>query len=200
MERICRATALRGRLRFRDPHLVAQLWLQPYLRPEPQHCWVAEAAGEVVGYLVASLHDGFPGRVLRANWWPLLKLLGYWVRGRYYRDAASQRLVHWLFVRLWRETPGSPAGHAHCHFNLAGPWRGQGVGEALVEQFEAQCRDAGLPGYYGILFSTAARRSERLYQRLGFRIHDRRACSLFEPEAVELLCVVKTWGERAWAA
>jgi GNAT superfamily N-acetyltransferase len=192
VERICIATGLRCTLDFVDPSLFARLWLNPYLGAEPEHTWVAETGGRVVGYLVSSMRDAFARQALASNVTPLLRLGAGWLGGRYRCHAGSNRFVRWLVTRSWREQPRHPAGFAHLHFNLSADYRGGDLGRRLLQTFEQRARGLGLPGYYGILF-LSRRRPARLYESQGYRLYDQRPCSLFNDEPVQMACIVKEW-------
>lgn len=198
VERICLSTGLRGHLTdlFRDADIFLDVWLSPYLNNEPQNAWVAEQDGRVVGYLVSSFSPRFAVRAL-----PILlrnagRMVTRLLAGRYRDHAPSRRFVRWFVLRALWETPRHPKASAHLHFNVETRHRGndfrEGAGGLLLAEFERRVRDSGLDGYYGILFTGERRRSVRFYERAGYRLHDKRRCTLFPGEDVWLTTIVRT--------
>lgn len=93
-------------------------WLGRYLLHFPEHVLIAVSDGAVLGYLAGSLED--PAHD------PLFDDLPF---------VAA-------FAPLTARYP------AHLHINLAGPWRGRGIGARLVSAFADAARTGGAPGVH----------------------------------------------------
>lgn len=149
----------------------AELWIGPYQRIVPEWTYVAEVAGQVVGYLtgcpdtaafrrVRLLH--FTGPLLlrvaagRFGWSPDPRRF---VRRTLRREQGPEEcLLGRLPVDFLVDYP------AHLHVNVAAGRRGQGVGRRLIERY---VRDLGAGRVRGVhLFCGAAARG--FYLRLGF--------------------------------
>lgn len=116
-------------------------WLQRYLTHDPEHAFLAIVASgtaeeEVAGYLVGSLDD--PAQALRFS------DLGY------FRQMADLTAVF----------------PAQLHVNVAAPWRGQGVGRALVDAFCAHAARRGVTGAH--VFTGRGLRNNAFYEAAGF--------------------------------
>lgn len=112
-------------------------WLGRYLEHDPQFAYLAIApGGEVAGYLVGSV--SVPARASR------FADIGYF---QTFRDLTT------LYP-------------AHLHVNLAGPYRGHGLGGALIERFIADARQTGTPGVHVV--TSRAARNVAFYARAGF--------------------------------
>gem|GEM_PF-1094179 len=126
-------------------------WLGRYLAEEPQHAFVAirksgkgkyrdrehaEDTYNICGYLVGSLDD--PAR--RAEFSDL----------SYFEDFADQTAKY----------------PAHLHINLAPPWRGKGIGGALIAAFARHARKEGVAGMHVV--TGQGMRNVSFYKGLGF--------------------------------
>ena len=154
---------------FPDREVFADLLTSYYTDIEPASTWIADQKGVVVGYLTGCLNTRHFLRAMAwriaprafvkalergAVWHPLtLRLLwanlGNWLRGGFNRDA----ILH--------EYP------AHLHVNLRRGFRGQRVGQQLMERFFEQVRQAHLPGIHaGVSAENDAGR--RFFEGFGF--------------------------------
>lgn len=94
-------------------------WLGRYLVREPQWAYVAVVpAGEIIGYLVASVDD--PGSTAR------------------FSDIAYFQSFKDLTARF----------PAHLHVNLAPGFRSSGIGSDLIERFAQDAKAAAIPGVH----------------------------------------------------
>ena len=151
--------------------LFAELWIGPYQRLAPDWTYVAEADGQVVGYLTGCPDTAAfrQARRLRVT----LRLLVAIACRRYTWNADARRTVE-LALRLRRDAEsrlaaGLPSGltrthPAHLHMNVEAEYRRQGTGAALIARYARDLGAAGVPGIH--LFCGAAPR--RFYARHGF--------------------------------
>lgn len=154
------ATAL-----YRDPGLLAQVYVGPYLALEPGLAFVVVDDDDRVGGYVLGARDtaDFEQRTEDA-WWPPLRRRYPLGEDRGEADAAVVDLLH--HPRL--ADPAVLAGHpSHLHVDLLPPWQGGGWGRRLLETLFDALAAAGSPGVHlGV-----ARRNERaigFYRRMGF--------------------------------
>lgn len=116
-------------------------WLGRYLQHDPDHAFLAVIESEtpdemIAGYLVGSLDD--PAKAARFDDLTYFKTLAH-LTARY---------------------------PAQLHLNLAAPWRGQGVGGALVDEFCVHAQKQGAPGVH--VFTGRGMRNVRFYEAAGF--------------------------------
>ena len=150
-----------------DIKLVADLLTDYYISYEPEHLLVAEAEGEVVGYLSGCFNTR------RCRW-----IKGCLVIPRAIVKALVRNEIGWREVRYlgsfiyitlkggWRNSP--PSGYpAHFHINVAEGWRGEGVGTRLVEKFLDMIKECGLSGVH-VRVRHNDRRASQFFRSLGF--------------------------------
>ena len=133
---IFRATAAR----WPDDAVAARafqhLWLDQYLEHERELAYVAMAGAAVAGYLVGC----------RIN------------------PAASPRFTQLSYFQTFAaECADYPA---HLHINLAADFRGQRIGEKLIEALAAALTREGIPGVHAV--TGRDQRNVSFYKRLGF--------------------------------
>lgn len=166
----------------------------PYLLWEPEHTWVAEDDGQVVGYLTGSLTSTFGylrAYILATN--VLVELIPRYVTGKYDGHPRSKRFAEFLITEALSQIPKHPQNAAHFHFNVLPSHRHQGVGRRLLSVFEDTLKRKGMNRYYAEVMSSTATKSEGYFEALGYRIYDKAKTTIFEPEVTDLyvLCVVK---------
>lgn len=193
VERICELTGLRGELDtlFCDRPLFVRLWLAPYLDGEPEHCLVAVQESKVIGYLVGTAKRGFKWRAFRCLFPHLATLFFKWMTGQYRHHPPSGHFVRWVLFRSWREFPKVPENAGSFHFNLDPELVAVLVGERLIARFDDHIRNAGLDGWYAVLFSSPTKRPVRMYKKMGFEIVDKKPCTLFPEGDVSAVCIYK---------
>lgn len=161
---------------FPDRSLFAELWVTPYVDGRGCCNLVAEDAGVIVGYVIASCDP------------------------RAYRRHLAQAIPHVLGLML-RPSPGTPAGSAryllrllrypvpsapvaefpaHLHLNLVATSRGTGLGTLLLQQHIACLRARGVRG---VQLSTTRENAAavHLYEKLGFTVARERSGPLWRP-------------------
>jgi ribosomal protein S18 acetylase RimI-like enzyme len=145
-----------------------------YTDLEPEHTWVACADGEVVGFLTGSVDT-------RVHNWKLLRVLiprltGNLLRGRYYFGKRSWHYFGGIVGGLLRREfthVDLRTYPAHLHINVESAWRGQELGQRLMEAYLGQLRELGVIGVH--LDTTSLNEAAcRLYEKMGFRLLDAR--------------------------
>jgi len=185
VRRICCDTADAGRsveTFFDDRELIADLLMNYYTDFEPESAWVAEQAGEVVGYLTGCRDTGRFRRIMFGRIVPLALFKAFW-RGTWWA-ASTRRLIRCNLPLWWRSLGHRtllPAGYpAHLHINLRPGMQGQGIGRQLINRFLAQLRLAGIPGVH-----LSAREDNMtalaFFEKMGFARLGRRPFMRFGP-------------------
>ncbi len=163
-----------GERLFADREVVADLLTRYYTDHEAAAVWVAEHEGQVVGYLTGCVDSQRYWRMMvwrigpmavwraigdgalwsRQTWCLFGALLRTWLRGGLNRQVSFERYP------------------AHLHLNIQQEFRGQHVGQRLVEQFLQQARAEGLTGIH-IPLRADNGPARGLFERLGFTILSR---------------------------
>ena len=176
--RIAHQTLLLGRegsFAFPSQALWGELFVASYLR---RGCCalVAEAEGEVVGYILGACGTLSLALDLALRL-PLILIRLF--MGRYGPILPHLR---YLLRLLLFPGPKAPKGRypAHLHIAVDPKAQGQGVGKALLAAF-LDCLQAR--GVRGVQLSTtrANQAARRLYRSLGFRLYAKRASPFWAP-------------------
>lgn len=170
VRQICSDTADAGRPVenfFPDREVIADLVTRYYTDFEPESSWVAEAAGEVVGYVTGSVQGR---RAERLTAWRIapVAILGAIGRGVLFHRQTWRMLR--AAGRTYRRRGAAQLDcdyRAHVHINLLPGWRGQQMGRRLIEEFYRYAAAAGAEGV------TAGVRGDndggrKFFERLGF--------------------------------
>jgi ribosomal protein S18 acetylase RimI-like enzyme len=163
-----------------DRRIMQDAFVAYYVDREPDHLWVAEANGEIVGYISGSTGDRraavgkartaavfasrlltFRYRVGRLTW-------------RYFRHTGA--------AILRGEYPHADLKHypAELHINLVDSARGLGLGKALMNACLDQMTALGVPGIHLNTTSLNAA-AVRMYEKMGFQLLGRTRTRLWEP-------------------
>lgn len=148
VHRICVATGDAGehsRNILREPRLMAYVFADPYLLLQPELCFVAESAGQVLGYVVTALRsDEFYARWM-LEWAPRFAAShpARDVRAAHDADAWLCALLHHPRRMLADDLDHYPS---HLHINVLSGARGQGIGKRLLWTAFTELRRAGSPG------------------------------------------------------
>ncbi len=158
------------RLVQEDPTLFCDLLYRYYVDLEPQHAWVAEQGGHVVGFIVGSLNS----RAMRVRWLTriLPLIVGNAIGGRYHLGPSTRRrLAAEALANLRGEVPSVDLHTypAHLHVNVDAGWRGQGLGRRLLEAYLGQLAAQGVRGVH-LRTTNLNAAACHLYESMGFRL------------------------------
>jgi len=169
---------------FNNRQLVADLLTRYYTDFSPHTLWVAEAEGQVVGYLTGALNtrdyrrvmfwEIVPRTVIRAVFRGLLWNPQVW------RLCASGLSTFW--VGGFRRKIPLNVYPAHLHVNLKEGYRGQNLGRALMEKFIDQAAKAGVPGVHAVVRGDNSA-SLSFFERMGFAPLSRQPVIFLEGES-----------------
>jgi ribosomal protein S18 acetylase RimI-like enzyme len=167
-----------------DRAAFCEAFIAYYTDHEPEHLWVAETNGDVVGY-VSGGTDSRRTCAMAARILP--RAVGCLLIGQVQVGCKTLRFCRrGLLAWLRRELPDvSRSSHpwgtrfpAHLHLNVAAAMRGRGVGRALLHACLARFWVEGVSGVY--LHTTDRNRAAcHLYERTGFRLLGARATTLW---------------------
>lgn len=177
---------------FCDRELFAHMIVDPYLDLEPEHTFVGDNNGEVVGYFMGSTNPNFAMKIAPYTIETAAKMLWRMHTGKYNHHPRSKRFVRWVLTRGLVEVPANPKGYAQFHMNLRGDYTGNGP--KILKEVEEMLKQEGVRGYFGRMFIYNGR-SERGYAHFGLKAFARKKTTMFEPETtgkkIFRVCVVK---------
>ena len=165
--RICLLTADSGMdasALYSDPDYPGLVWSVPYLDFAPEHAFVLDADGDVLGYIVGTSDtEAFESR-LDAEWWPKLA-------EEYAGREASAKLDPMVLDRIRAPQHSDSAiardYPAHLHINLLPPAQSGGWGRRLIETELASLKAAGAPAVH-LGVSLRNDRAMGFYRHVGF--------------------------------
>jgi len=163
---------------FPDREVIADLVTNYYTQYEPESTFVADNKGEVVGYVTGCVDTH---KFKRKMAWPIvpvifLKALG---RGTLWHPQTIQFLRPNL--GLWLKSGFRNANNlddypSHLHVNIREGFRGQQLGQQLVETFCDRARRAGSRGVHAGV-SAENDRARHFFEELGFvEVHQEPRC------------------------
>ncbi|MGI5220166.1 GNAT family N-acetyltransferase [Nocardia sp. CA-290969] len=154
------------------PESEAAIYLEPYMDLEPESLFLAEADGELLGYLTGCVDTAaFPSEdariahAIRAHRLILRRRpAAFFARSAL--DAAGAAL---------RRTPTAgeihdPRWPAHLHINVAPEARGTGAADGLMQHWFERLRSVGSPGCH-LQTLVENTRAVRFFERTGFTPH-----------------------------
>ena len=163
-----------------DRRLAQDFFVAYYLDYEPEHAWIAEADGAVVGYLTAStggkqVARGKAATVLRAA----LRLVSF----RYRIGPLTRRYAGRAVLAAMRGEylqADMSLYPAELHINLSAAARGLGLGRGLLDACLDQMTTLRAPGIH---LNTTSRNQAalRLYEKTGFEVLARHKTTVWEP-------------------
>lgn len=167
---------------FQDRKLFADLNTKYYLKYEPDSCFVAEADGDIIGYVLGCK---YPCKYSLIFYFfiaiPLfLKAFLKCFTKRY--DKKSRTYIKNIVFKGMKERPKRPKKAAHAHINIKEGFRQKGVGKALFITLLKHFWKNGVEKIYGELFHVEKLRDESFYTSHGFRVYDKKPTSILGEE------------------
>ncbi|KYF58995.1 GCN5 family acetyltransferase [Sorangium cellulosum] len=158
---------------WQHPESEADLYLEPYLRADPDSVFLALVDGVPVGYLTGCLDSGaspnaaeLMARVIKEH--RLISRRGPAIFfARSVVDLVSARLRR---VQTAAEGFSDPRWPAHLHINVAPEARRSGAGRALMEAWFDRLRARRVPGCY-LQTVVQNERAIGFFERMGFIKH-----------------------------
>ncbi|TDV53749.1 GNAT family N-acetyltransferase [Actinophytocola oryzae] len=150
---------------YRDPLLLGEVYVGPYLRYAPEHALVGVDEGGVAGYVLGVLDTVAFEEECERSWWPPLR--ARYPLSRFGQETADARVVR-LIHNPPRTSPDVVERYpAHLHIDLLPRVQGQGDGRRLLTALLDGLAAAGVPGVH-LGVSLANQRAIGFYERLGF--------------------------------
>jgi ribosomal protein S18 acetylase RimI-like enzyme len=163
-----------------DRRLAQDFFVAYYLDYEPEHAWIAEVDGIVMGYLTGSTGSS---RAARGKAVTIRRAALRFVTLRYRVGPLTRRYA----LRAARAALAGEYPHAdpqlypaELHINLSEAARGLGLGRRLLDACLGQMTALQLPGIH---LNTTSRNQAacRLYEKVGFELLARHRSSVWEP-------------------
>jgi len=165
---------------MQDRRMMQDVFVAYYVDREPEHLWVADVDGAVVGYICGSTGGS------AATWGRGLTAFSAGLR-----LATLRYNVDALTLRYFRRTAGAVLGGeyphvdlsnypAELHINLAEAARGLGLGRKLMQACLDQMTELGLPGIH-LKTTNRNAAATSLYEKMGFQLLARKRTRLWEP-------------------
>jgi ribosomal protein S18 acetylase RimI-like enzyme len=150
---------------YTDPLLPGHVWAGAYLALEPEHAFVVDDVGRVIGYVLGALDSRAFEAELERAWWPAL-------RARYPLDdpatAPGDRIARDLIHHPARADEALVRDYpSHLHIDLLPVAQGRGDGRRLVDRLLGSLRADGSRGVHlGVSLRNV--RAIGFYRALGF--------------------------------
>jgi len=149
----------------RDPDLLGQIYVGPYIVGEPDLALVVADEYGVAGYCLAASDTRAWEAWARAHWWPEL-------RTHHPLPAAGDSSLDAELIREIHEPPQASAEvvgsyPSHLHIDLLPPFQSGGWGRRLMETAMQSLRDDGSVGLH-LGVSAKNTRALGFYEHLGF--------------------------------
>jgi len=141
-----------------------------YTDYEPEHCWVATADDQVVGFLTGCIHTRRQQAITKKKILP--KVFLRFFTGHYKIERKTwkyQRRLLKEYLQPGKSTMDNDLYPAHLHINVDSNWRGYGIGLRLMQTYFSQLRALNIPGVH--LETTDQNITAcRLYEKMGFQL------------------------------
>ncbi|UCD15945.1 MAG: GNAT family N-acetyltransferase [Candidatus Omnitrophota bacterium] len=165
---------------FPDRELLADLIMEYYVRYEPEHTWVAEFDGNVVGYLCAGFDEA---RYSRYMLWRILPkaFIKAFGRGKIFSKKTLWLIWYNIYAYCCKQGRLTALDEkkysVHIHQNVKEGFRGKKIGSRLVESF-LEYVDSRRKG---VRFRALRRQDAfSFFERYGFQRHDCRRMPVWE--------------------
>ena len=152
---------------FDDWELLADFLTLYYTDYEPESSFVAEAGGEVAGYLIGARDSGSLARIYVSAIAPRL-LLKTFLRGTVLRKKNFRFLMslfHSFLVGELNSPDQSKAYPATFHINMRKDFRGTGIGSKLIGRYLSYLKELGIKGVH---VSTLSDKAAGFFESNGF--------------------------------
>ncbi|HUY01531.1 MAG TPA: GNAT family N-acetyltransferase [Candidatus Deferrimicrobium sp.] len=155
---------------FSDIKLFGLLFCLYYPRYEPEHCWVAEDKGKIVGYILGSPNTARQEKLFLAKiGWRIL-VRAFLITPLFYSQDFKLILY---FIRLPRSSPPNQEIHdkypAHLHIDILEAYQHKGIGTQLMTRFEDHMRKLKVQGIH-LGTSEGNYKAVPFYKKLGYKI------------------------------
>lgn len=148
---------------YSDPDYPGLVWSVPYLDFAPDHAFVLDDGGAIMGYVVGTTDSQAFERRLDADWWPVLA-------EKYAGRGATAKLDRNVLDHIRQPKHGNASLFdrypAHLHINLLPPAQSGGWGRKMIETELDSLREAGAKGMH-LGLSLTNDRAYGFYKHIG---------------------------------
>jgi len=172
LRRISYETAFHGLKQgvvFSDSEILADALTLYHTDYEPSSCFVAVAHSRVVGYIIGTKDVSLMERISRKKiFFPLI-----WkaLRRRFFLNGGNLKFLFYCFMSACKGEFFMPNFSkrfpAMLHINIDSNYRSGGVGERLIQTFEAYLKEQGSSGVH---FGTFSEGAKDFFIKMGFKI------------------------------
>lgn len=154
---------------FSDDEILADSLTLYFTDYEPESCFVAVTNNKVIGYIIGSKEVAVMNRIINSRIISHLfikslqrKLFFKWVNLRFFFYNLKSLLKREFFMPDFsKEFP------ATLHINIDKTYRGQGIGEKLIETYLTYLKQEEIRGVY---FGTLSEGARRFFAKMNFNI------------------------------
>lgn len=150
---------------YRDPALLGEVYVGPYVRFEPSHALVAVDDDGVAGYVLGAPDTVAFEALCEEQWWPPLR--ERYPLDSFPTDSPDDRIVRLIHNPALASPDVVERYPAHLHIDLLPRIQSQGDGRRLMTALLDGLAAAGAPGVH-LGVSTANQRAIGFYRRMGF--------------------------------
>ena len=176
---------------FQDRDLFADFLTVYYTDQEPESSFLLMHGDSVRGYLLGcrdvKAYAKYPLRIAPRI---AIKFLRNFLR----YNASSRKFISWILFRGGNEVPPAPKNTPHFHINLLPDARTIAGTRLLIDTFLEYLKKKNEKEVYGQMVTFETRRSERMFERYGFKLLNRSEITKYRhlhPEPVYLCTVLK---------
>jgi GNAT superfamily N-acetyltransferase len=149
----------------RDPALLGEVYVGPYLRFAPEHAFVDVDSSGVGGYVLGAPDTVAFEQTCERSWWPPLR--DRYPLGTFAEDTPDDRIVRLIHNPPTASPDVVERYPAHLHIDLLPRLQGRGVGRRLITTLFDSLAAVGVPGVH-LGVSTANPRAIGFYRHMGF--------------------------------
>jgi ribosomal protein S18 acetylase RimI-like enzyme len=149
----------------RDPALLGEVYVGPYLRLAPEHAFVSVDSSGVAGYVLGAPDTVAFEQTCERLWWPVLR--ERYPLGTFAEDTPDDRIVRLIHNPPTASPDVVERYPAHLHIDLLPRLQGRGVGRQLITTLFDSLAAVGVPGVH-LGVSTANPRAIGFYRHMGF--------------------------------
>ncbi|MGH3763023.1 GNAT family N-acetyltransferase [Actinophytocola sp.] len=152
---------------YRDPNLLGEIYVGPYLRLAPSLAIVGEDETGVAGYALGVADTRAFEKACERDWWPPLRARH--PHGSFPPGSPDDRLIRMIHNPPETSEDVVERYPAHLHIDLLPRLQGGGYGRRLLESLFDALLAAGVPSVH-LGVGLANERAIAFYEHLGFTV------------------------------
>jgi len=152
---------------YSDPLALGHIYVGPYLKLEPELAFALEDDVSVCGYVLGALNSRKFYDAYLTQWLPEIRRTHPEPKGNPATWSATEK-IYYEYYHPEIYYPGSFHDYpSHLHIDLLARAQGLGFGTRMIATLIAELEKRDSPGVH-LALSSANRRAEHFYSRLGF--------------------------------